>query len=81
MFNVYLPKLLEMRRGKNETQTLQTSLWEVVLFTLGGCPGPFVCFQTIYLYSDELTFASNRSARMSQKLGSVENGRWQEAHF
>jgi len=43
MFNVFLPKLLETRKGKDNPQTLQQSLWEVLLFTLGGCPGSFVC--------------------------------------
>lgn len=41
MFNVYLPKLLETRRviSVSEMSSLQTTLWEVVIFTIGGCPG------------------------------------------
>ncbi|PPQ80443.1 hypothetical protein CVT25_001770 [Psilocybe cyanescens] len=41
MFNVYLPKLLETRPGNNTgiSQTLEESLWDVMIFTIGGCPG------------------------------------------
>ncbi|KAF4617804.1 hypothetical protein D9613_006183 [Agrocybe pediades] len=39
MFNVYLPKLLETRSGTDRPQTLEESLWDVVIFTIGGCPG------------------------------------------
>ncbi|PPQ73324.1 hypothetical protein CVT26_015347 [Gymnopilus dilepis] len=41
MFNVYLPKLLETRPGANTgvPQTLEDSLWDVMIFTIGGCPG------------------------------------------
>ncbi|KAF9543339.1 MFS general substrate transporter [Agrocybe pediades] len=39
MFNVYLPKLLETRSGTGRPQTLEESLWDVVIFTIGGCPG------------------------------------------
>ncbi|KAH9480727.1 putative MFS-type transporter PB1E7.08c [Psilocybe cubensis] len=40
MFNVYLPKLLETRSGSTEeSQTLEGSLWDVMIFTIGGCPG------------------------------------------
>ena len=44
MFNVYLPKLLETRRviSVAETASLETTLWEVVIFTVGGCPGAVV---------------------------------------
>ena len=43
MFNVYLPKLLETRSAKGaEPQTLEGTLWDVVIFTLGGCPGAVV---------------------------------------
>jgi hypothetical protein len=45
MFNVYLPKLLETRRrviSVAETASLERTLWEVVIFTIGGCPGPVV---------------------------------------
>ncbi|KZV73229.1 MFS general substrate transporter [Peniophora sp. CONT] len=40
MFNVYLPKLLEARSAKGaEPKSLEGTLWDVVIFTLGGCPG------------------------------------------
>lgn len=54
MFNVYLPKLLETRQGSasrsslvqtpslphvQATDTLERTLWNVVIFTVGGCPG------------------------------------------
>ncbi|KAJ3771287.1 MFS general substrate transporter [Lentinula raphanica] len=46
MFNVFLPKLLETNPGANREadmpiipKTLEESLWDVVIFTLGGCPG------------------------------------------
>ena len=72
MFNVYFPKLLEMRWGAQEEQTLETSLWEIVLFTLGGCPGPFVCFFSfLAMYSDELTFGFEQVGAyvVSSRLG------------
>jgi hypothetical protein len=44
MFNVYLPKLLETRRviSVAETTSLEKTLWEVAIFTIGGCPGAVV---------------------------------------
>ena len=44
MFNVYLPKLLETRREISvaNTASLERTLWEVVIFTIGGCPGAVV---------------------------------------
>ena len=55
MFNVYLPKLLETRQGNvsqqtqtpsapsvQATDTLERTLWDVVIFTIGGCPGAVV---------------------------------------
>ncbi|THH29107.1 hypothetical protein EUX98_g5071 [Antrodiella citrinella] len=40
MFNVYLPKLLEGRLGRdNAPKTLNDSLWDVVIYSFGGCPG------------------------------------------
>ena len=57
MFNVYLPKMLETRQGNVSTSgpgqtprqaraqamdTLERTLWEVVIFTVGGCPGAVV---------------------------------------
>lgn len=47
MFNVFLPKLLETRPTVGITsvapaKTLEDSLWDVVIFTIGGCPGAIV---------------------------------------
>jgi hypothetical protein len=44
MFNVYLPKMLETRRAVTlaETPSLERTLWDVVIFTLAGCPGSVV---------------------------------------
>lgn len=44
VFNVYLPKLLENRSGLHTgpPKTLEETMWDVVIFTLGGCPGAFV---------------------------------------
>jgi len=40
MFNVFLPKLLEARSvGGEEPKSLEGTLWDVVIFTIGGCPG------------------------------------------
>lgn len=44
MFNVYLPKMLEMSSGAGATvpKTLEDTMWQVVIFTLAGCPGAIV---------------------------------------
>ncbi|EED77951.1 predicted protein [Postia placenta Mad-698-R] len=43
MFNVYLPKLFEGRGASDITATtqnsLEDSLWDVVIYAVGGCPG------------------------------------------
>ncbi|KAG1814987.1 MFS general substrate transporter [Suillus variegatus] len=40
MFNVYLPKLLETGSSDDtSTKSLEHSLWDVLIFTMGGCPG------------------------------------------
>lgn len=40
MFNVYLPKLLETGSSDDtSTKSLEDSLWDVLIFTMGGCPG------------------------------------------
>ncbi|OBZ68970.1 putative MFS-type transporter PB1E7.08c [Grifola frondosa] len=43
MFNVFLPKLLETRSGTGDAsgapKSLTDSLWDVVIYSLGGCPG------------------------------------------
>jgi hypothetical protein len=51
MFNVFLPKLLESRSAATATaevqspessQLLENSLWDVVILTIGSCPGALV---------------------------------------
>jgi hypothetical protein len=53
MFNVYLPKLLETRLGgmnpdggnlprASPSSSLVDSLWNVVIYSIGGCPGAIV---------------------------------------
>ena len=46
MFNVYLPKLLEGRPGvggdAGAPTSLNDSLWDVVIYSVGGCPGAIV---------------------------------------
>jgi hypothetical protein len=42
MFNVYLPKLLESAGDVARPKTITESLWDIVIFTLGGCPGALV---------------------------------------
>jgi hypothetical protein len=47
MFNVFLPKLLEMGTSSSSilaVKTLEDSLWDVVIFTIGGCPGAIVSY-------------------------------------
>ncbi|KAJ7845404.1 major facilitator superfamily domain-containing protein [Mycena olivaceomarginata] len=38
MFNVFLPKLLE----SSGTKSIEEGLWDVLVYTLGGCPGALV---------------------------------------
>jgi len=43
MFNVFLPKLLEMgSSGEERVKTLEENLWDVMIFTVGGTPGAIV---------------------------------------
>jgi hypothetical protein len=44
MFNVYLPKLLETGTNADalNAKTLEDTLWDVVIYTIGGCPGAIV---------------------------------------
>jgi len=43
MFNVFLPKLLEMgSSGEEHVKTLEENLWDVMIFTVGGTPGAIV---------------------------------------
>ena len=51
MFNVFLPKLLETSSGSQDgvetPKTLEDTFWDILIFTLGGCPGPIVGFPGI----------------------------------
>lgn len=53
MFNVFLPKLLETssasQDGVESPKSLEDTLWDVVIFTLGGCPGPIVSSSNVYM--------------------------------
>jgi hypothetical protein len=42
MFNVYLPKLLETEAHPGDVKPLRDTLWDVVIYTVGGCPGALV---------------------------------------
>lgn len=45
MFNVFLPKMLEMNTGgrtDDDPKTLEETMWDVVIFTIAGCPGALV---------------------------------------
>ncbi|KAH8114414.1 MFS general substrate transporter [Phellopilus nigrolimitatus] len=46
MFNVFLPKMLEMGTGGpaagNAPKTLEATMWDVVIFTIAGCPGALI---------------------------------------
>jgi hypothetical protein len=44
MFNVYLPKLLETDADPDivDGKRLDDALWDVVIYTIGGCPGAIV---------------------------------------
>lgn len=44
MFNVFLPKLLEMGTsgGVERVKSLEENLWDVMIFTIGGTPGAIV---------------------------------------
>lgn len=51
MFNVFLPKLLETSAASSTLiiadeaagqKSIEETLWDVVIFTLGGCPGALV---------------------------------------
>lgn len=53
MFNVYFPKMVENRMGRTNIVeasdsnpdpegVMKSAMWNVVVFTLGGCPGAIV---------------------------------------
>lgn len=75
MFNVYLPKLLETRSSPGDggvPKSLTDSLWDVVIYSVGGCPGAIVsltpilnaqwCPHVRFAYSSGLTWSKRDSA-------------------
>lgn len=65
MFNVFLPKLLELGPSSGEVakKTLEDNLWDVMIFTIGGTPGAIVRLvylpltkRCAYTYSFQLLF-------------------------
>jgi len=58
MFNVYLPKLLESRNVNVSTvdHSLEKTMWDIVIFTLGGCPGAL-----LGAWLQELPFGKRKS--------------------
>ncbi len=84
MFNVYLPKLLETRQGDMRTSAprqtpsqahvqgmdaLERTLWEVVIFTIGGCPGAVVRYLCRACRS--LTFKPHLVGRVVNRMASA----------
>lgn len=48
MFNVFLPKLLELHGNRPESpRTLEETMWDIVIYSIGGCPGALVCSAVI----------------------------------
>ncbi|TEB22963.1 membrane transporter [Coprinellus micaceus] len=57
MFNVFLPKLLETASPhalEATPKTLEQSLWDVVIFTVGGCPGAIAMWAVLYGWTPEI---------------------------
>lgn len=51
LFNVFLPKLLENRSSFDVPQTLEQSLWDVMISTIGGCPGAVVRIAFVFVFA------------------------------
>ena len=70
MFNVYLPKLLETRSSSGEPggapKSLEDSLWDVVIYSLGGCPGAIV----------SLLLSAIRTSHKKLTLDNAQLGAW-----
>ncbi|EAU86401.2 membrane transporter [Coprinopsis cinerea okayama7 len=60
MFNVFLPKLLETGTSALEvpstshSKSLEETLWDVVIFTIGGCPGAIAMWAVLYGWTPEI---------------------------
>ena len=52
MFNVFLTKMVENDSGcrpDDRPKTLEETMWDVVIFTIAGCPGALVrIYRTLY---------------------------------
>ena len=63
MFNVYLPKLLETRSPSSDPngapKSLENSLWDVVIYSLGGCPGAIVSLAHKHVRCDEVVYTDD----------------------
>jgi hypothetical protein len=70
MFNVYLPKLLETRSSEGGTKqtSLEGALWDVVIFTIGGCPGAVVSQTGLYSSPPNLTRALLLARRLAYRV-------------
>ncbi|KAH6871384.1 hypothetical protein BKA70DRAFT_1488716, partial [Coprinopsis sp. MPI-PUGE-AT-0042] len=68
MFNAFLPKLLETRTtlepelSSASPKRLEDSLWDVVIFTIGGCPGAIALWAVLYSWTQEI-FATSALSR------------------
>jgi hypothetical protein len=76
MFNVFLPKLLEMRSSEpGGAKTLEDNLWDVMIFTIGGTPGAIVRLLHIRIYISILIVSySLELGLLSRRLG--DDCRW-----
>ena len=87
MFNVFLPKLLETRSTSDVPQTLEQSLWDVVIFTVGGCPGALVCFLFCFVLFSPVYVFNLHFAYIDWRLPNrVEDGSkmvisWKHVHY
>lgn len=79
MFNVYYPKLLETGiKGDAAPKSLEDNLWDIVIFTLAGCPGAIVRYRPYFHARNVwLTQGHNSSGRTWWKAQSDDDVRWQ----
>ena len=86
MFNVFLPKLLETDGGQvtqqqqRQSKALQETLWDIVIYTIGGCPGAIVSVWCPWKRCRVLMYACVCSlARGWSRRGWAGGGRWRGA--
>jgi hypothetical protein len=65
MFNVFLPKLLET--DSDSEVLLEDALWDVLIYTIGGCPGSIVSLERIPVvgFLTSLVIARGLSGRIT----------------